>query len=72
MVPFLVYLTVLFVEWSPSALEWLGIAKIRNIIVKLTLVLTIFGVPASHSQVPEACRLVDRSRGSNSGGSELY
>jgi len=38
------YLTVLFIEYSPAALEWLGIDKIRHIIVKLTLVLTIFGV----------------------------
>lgn len=38
------YLTVLLVEFSPAALEWLGFSKIRNIIVRLTLVLTIFGV----------------------------
>lgn len=38
------YLTVLFIEYSPAALEWLGLKKIRNIIVRLTLVLTIFGV----------------------------
>ena len=38
------YLTVLFIEYSPAALEWLGLRKIRNIIVRLTLVLTIFGV----------------------------
>jgi Ni/Fe-hydrogenase subunit HybB-like protein len=38
------YLTVLFIEYSPAALEWLGLSKIRNIIVRLTLVLTIFGV----------------------------
>lgn len=41
------YLTVLFVEWSPAALEWLGLRKIRNVVVKLTLVLTIFGVVLS-------------------------
>ncbi len=38
------YLTVLFLEFSPNALEWLGLKKLRNLIVKLTLVLTIFGV----------------------------
>ena len=38
------YLTVLFLEFSPAALEWLGIAKLRNLIHRLTLVLTIFGV----------------------------
>ncbi len=38
------YLSVLFVEYSPAALEWLGMKKIRNLIVRLTLVLTIFGV----------------------------
>ncbi len=38
------YLSVLFIEYSPAALEWLGIKKLRNWIVKLTLVLTIFGV----------------------------
>ncbi len=41
------YLTVLFVEWSPAALEWLGLRKIRNVVVKLTLMLTIFGVVLS-------------------------
>jgi Ni/Fe-hydrogenase subunit HybB-like protein len=41
------YLTVLFIEYSPAALEWLGLSKIRNIIVRLTLVLTIFGVVLS-------------------------
>ncbi|MFZ7127752.1 MAG: sulfate respiration complex protein HmcC [Desulfobacterales bacterium] len=41
------YLTVLFIEFSPAALEWLGMKKARNIIVRLTLVLTIFGVVLS-------------------------
>ena len=41
------YLTVLFLEFSPAALEWLGIGKLRNLIMKLTLVLTIFGVVLS-------------------------
>ena len=38
------YLTVLFIEYSPVALEWLGLKRARNLVVKLTLVLTIFGV----------------------------
>jgi Ni/Fe-hydrogenase subunit HybB-like protein len=38
------YLTVLFIEYSPAALEWLGLKKIRSIVVRMTLVLTIFGV----------------------------
>lgn len=38
------YLTVLFLEYSTAALEWLGLRKLRNVIYKLTLVLTIFGV----------------------------
>ncbi len=38
------YLNVLFIEFTPAPLEWLGFKNIRNIIVKLTLVLTVFGV----------------------------
>ena len=38
------YLTVLFVEFTPVPLEWLGFKRARNIVVKLTLLLTIFGV----------------------------
>jgi Ni/Fe-hydrogenase subunit HybB-like protein len=38
------YLTVLFIEFSPAAMEWLGIKKARSIVVKLTMLLTIFGV----------------------------
>ncbi|RLC00664.1 MAG: hypothetical protein DRH34_10480 [Deltaproteobacteria bacterium] len=38
------YLTVLLVEYSPAAMEWLGFRKLRNWVVKLTLLLTIFGV----------------------------
>ncbi len=41
------YLTVLFVETTPAAFEWLGFKKIRNYVVRLTLVLTIFGVVLS-------------------------
>ncbi len=38
------YLTVLFLEFSPAALEWLGLKKVRSIVVKLTIALTILGV----------------------------
>jgi Ni/Fe-hydrogenase subunit HybB-like protein len=38
------YLTVLFIEYSPAVLEWLGAKRVRNLVVRLTLVLTIFGV----------------------------
>ena len=38
------YLTVLFIEYTPAPLEWLGFKRARNLVVKLTLVLTIFGV----------------------------
>ncbi len=38
------YLTTLLVEWLPVPFEWLGFRKIRDIIVKMTLALTIFGV----------------------------
>jgi Ni/Fe-hydrogenase subunit HybB-like protein len=38
------YLTVLFIEFSSAPLEWLGFKRARNIVVKLTIVLTILGV----------------------------
>ena len=38
------YLTVLFIEFCPAALEWLGFKRARNLVVRLVLVLTIFGV----------------------------
>jgi Ni/Fe-hydrogenase subunit HybB-like protein len=41
------YLTVLFLEFCPAALEWLGLKRARNLAVRLTLVLTIFGVVLS-------------------------
>ena len=41
------YLTVLFVETTPAAFEWLGFKRIRHWVVRLTLVLTIFGVVLS-------------------------
>lgn len=41
------YLTVLFIEFSTAPLEWLGLKKARNIVAKLTILLTIFGVVLS-------------------------
>ena len=41
------YLTVLFIEFSPAAMEWLGLKRARSIVVKLTILLTIFGVVLS-------------------------
>lgn len=41
------YLTVLFLEFSPAALEWLGLKRLRKLVVRLTLLLTIFGVVLS-------------------------
>nr|NJM02946.1 hypothetical protein [Desulfobacula sp.] len=41
------YLTVLFIEWTPAAFEWLGFKRIRAWVVRLTMVLTIFGVVLS-------------------------
>ena len=41
------YLTVLFLEYSVAAWEWLGLKRVREIIHRLTLVLTIFGVVLS-------------------------
>ncbi|MGA9755021.1 MAG: Ni/Fe-hydrogenase cytochrome b subunit [Desulfobaccales bacterium] len=40
----MIYLHVLFVEWTPAALEWLRLPRIRNIVLKMTLALTILGV----------------------------
>ncbi|UCD88673.1 MAG: Ni/Fe-hydrogenase cytochrome b subunit [Desulfobacterales bacterium] len=41
------YLAVLFIEFSPAAMEWLGIKRARNLVDKLTLLLTILGVVLS-------------------------
>lgn len=38
------YLIVLFIEFSPSALEWLGFRRARNLVMRLTMALTILGV----------------------------
>jgi Ni/Fe-hydrogenase subunit HybB-like protein len=41
------YLTVLFLEFSPAPLEWLGLKKLRAFMIKLTIPLTVFGVVLS-------------------------
>lgn len=41
------YLTVLFIEFTPAAFEWLGMKKIRNIVHGWTIALTIMGVVLS-------------------------
>ena len=38
------YLTVLFIESTPAALEWLGLKRWRKVVGSLTLGLTIFGL----------------------------
>ncbi len=38
------YLTVLFLEWLPAPLEALKLKRVRNIMIKLTFVLTVFGI----------------------------
>ena len=38
------YLTVLLIEFSPAVMEWLGLKRVRRLVVQLTLVLTILGV----------------------------
>jgi len=40
----MLYLIVLFLEFSPVALEWIGARKLRRVIVRLSILLTIFGV----------------------------
>ncbi len=41
------YLTVLFTEFSPVVLEWFGYRTARALVLKLTILLTIFGVVLS-------------------------
>lgn len=41
------YLIVLFIEFTPAPMEWLGLKKARKIVVRLTMLLTIFGVVLS-------------------------
>ena len=40
----LLYLIVLFIEFTPAASEWLGFRRARNLVVRLTMLLTILGV----------------------------
>ncbi|MGC2692066.1 MAG: NrfD/PsrC family molybdoenzyme membrane anchor subunit, partial [Desulfobaccales bacterium] len=40
----MLYLTTLFVEWLPACFEWLGFKKPRDLIVRMTMALTILGV----------------------------
>jgi Ni/Fe-hydrogenase subunit HybB-like protein len=40
----LLYLVVLFIEFTPAASEWLGLKRARNLVVRLTMLLTILGV----------------------------
>lgn len=43
----MIYVTVLFVEWSPAAMEWLAwpwLKKVRAVVLKLTIPLTVLGV----------------------------
>lgn len=58
------YLTVLFIEFSPAAMEWLGLKRARRIVVKLTLLLTIFGVVLStlHQSSLGALYLIAQSK----------
>lgn len=41
------YLTVLFIESTPAAFEWLGWKRVRKVVGSLTIALTIFGVVLS-------------------------
>jgi Ni/Fe-hydrogenase subunit HybB-like protein len=38
------YLTVLFIETTPAAFEWLGLKKFRKLVGGMTIALTIFGL----------------------------
>ncbi|WP_461209307.1 sulfate respiration complex protein HmcC [Desulfocurvus sp. DL9XJH121] len=42
-----IYLSVLFIEFTPIAFEWLGMKKLRNIVHAWTIPLTIMGVVLS-------------------------
>ena len=58
------YLAVLFLEFCPAALEWLGLKKVRDLVIKLTMALTIFGVILStlHQSSLGALFLIARSK----------
>lgn len=38
------YLNVLILEFLPAGLEWLGLRRLRDIAIKMTMALTIFGI----------------------------
>lgn len=38
------YLTVLFIESTPAAFEWLGLRRWRQLVARMTIALTIFGL----------------------------
>lgn len=43
----MIYVSVLFVEWSPAAMEWLSwkwLTPLRNLVLRLTIPLTVLGV----------------------------
>ncbi len=42
-----IYLSVLFIEFTPIVFEWLGMKKLRNIVHGFTIALTIMGVVLS-------------------------
>jgi len=42
-----IYLTVLFIESTPAALEWLGLKRARKVVGSMTVGLTIFGLMLS-------------------------
>jgi len=44
---FLLYTATLFLEFSPAAAEWLGLRRVRKVLVGLTLVSVVFGVMLS-------------------------
>lgn len=41
------YLTVLFLEFSPMAMEWLGLERLRRVLARLTLALAVLGTVLS-------------------------
>ena len=58
------YLTVLFVESTPPALEWLGLKKLRRLVGSMTIGLTIFGLILStmHQSTLGAMYMVSPTR----------
>jgi len=53
----LLYLVVLFIEFTPAASEWLGLKRARNLVVRLTMLLTILGVILSTLHQSSLCAL---------------